>query len=143
LVTCDKTTNLKQIFFLWLTSDSSALHMYELVPRFLTRPSFFGLPCERNRDSSVKPPKVRGITGITLLPAGIGTIDAKYEHPKLIRQSATLAAPTLVIAAQSWRKCMQNSFWLSFFQPVTLLDVLMLPWLLKNIRVPRVLQNIN
>ncbi len=72
--TCDKTTNLKQIFFLWLTSDSSALHMYELVPRFLTRPSFFGLPCERNRDSTVKPPKVRGITGITLLPAGIGTL---------------------------------------------------------------------
>ena len=53
--------------------------MYELVPRFLTRPSFFGLPCERNRDSSVKPPKVRGITGITLLPAGIGTLVASYS----------------------------------------------------------------
>jgi hypothetical protein len=80
-VTCDKTTNLKQIFSLWLTSDSSALHMYELVPRFLTRPSFFGLPCERNRDSSVKPLKVRGITGITLLPAGIGTL-AVLKHLK-------------------------------------------------------------
>ena len=81
-MTCDKTTNLKQNFFLWLTSDSSALHMYELVPRFLTWPSFFGLPCERNRDSSVKPPKVRGITGITLLPAGIGTLAPAQDLPK-------------------------------------------------------------
>ena len=35
---------------------------------------FFGLPCDRNRDSSVKPLKVRGMTGITLLTTGIGTL---------------------------------------------------------------------
>ena len=69
--------------------------------------------------------------------------DAKRERPKLIRQSATLAAPALVVAAQSWRKCVQKSFWLSFSQPVTLLDVSMLPQLLKKIRVPQVLGVIN
>ncbi len=30
--------------------------------------------------------------------------NTKPEHPKLIRQSATLAAPALVVAAQSWQK---------------------------------------